>query len=295
MSIRRSLTAGLFALLIAGSSAGCATSVPASSHPVTTTTPMTTINPNLARFGVIGDSGTGDANQLLVANALTQDGPYDAILHTGDVVYPEGDPSQLSAKVDGPYQQLLQTTRWIVTPGNHDEQTGHDTEILAHFNDPAVPYRVQIGHVAIYVLDSFRNLTSEAAWITKTAATDKAFYKIAVAHAPAQSCSRHSSDPGTDLALEPALEAAHFTLFLSGHDHNYQRFAPTRGVTHVVSGGGGAGLYPLIDCPSNLHRVSGHVNFHYLVIQADESYLTVTAKTPDGTVLDTFRIPSNLK
>jgi len=48
----------------------------------------------------------------------------------------------------------------------------------------------------------------------------------------------------------PLFEEYGVQLVLSGHDHNYQRFACRNGVTYVVHGGGAAGLYRLRGCPS---------------------------------------------
>jgi hypothetical protein len=47
----------------------------------------------------------------------------------------------------------------------------------------------------------------------------------------------------------PLFERYGVDLVLSGHDHNYQRFAPRHGVTYVVHGGGGQELYTLRKCP----------------------------------------------
>jgi hypothetical protein len=34
-------------------------------------------------------------------------------------------------------------------------------------------------------------------------------------------------------------------LWVDGHDHNYQRSNVIKGVTYLIAGGGGAGLYPI--------------------------------------------------
>ena len=43
-------------------------------------------------------------------------------------------------------------------------------------------------------------------------------------------------------------------LALSGHDHNYQRLGPKRGVRYVVHGGGNSRLYPISSCPAGYPR-----------------------------------------
>jgi acid phosphatase type 7 len=73
------------------------------------------------------------------------------------------------------------------------------------------------------------------------------------------------------LALRHYLEAqaaashAKFVVF-NGHIHNYERFE-TNGITHVITGGGGARPYPVfIRGDQDLFHARTYPNFHYLVI-----------------------------
>ena len=87
----------------------------------------------------------------------------------------------------------------------------------------------------------------------------------------------------------PLLERYRVRLVLSGHDHNYQRFAPRRGVRYVVHGGGGRGLYGLKSCPSGYPRrmaAREEHGFLYLVIRGKQ--LTGWAVTPQGRRTDRF-------
>jgi hypothetical protein len=52
----------------------------------------------------------------------------------------------------------------------------------------------------------------------------------------------------------PLFERHGVQLTLSGHDHNYQRFVPRRGVTYVVHGGGVGSYYPVKRCPRGYPR-----------------------------------------
>ena len=45
--------------------------------------------------------------------------------------------------------------------------------------------------------------------------------------------------------VTPILEKHKVKLWINGHDHNYQRSKPIDGVTYLICGGGGAGLYPV--------------------------------------------------
>ncbi len=77
-------------------------------------------------------------------------------------------------------------------------------------------------------------------------------------------------DPSTlDLRhyLERQAAASHakFVIF-NGHIHNYERFE-INGITHVITGGGGARPYPIfIRGDQDLYRARTYPNFNYLVI-----------------------------
>lgn len=263
------------------------TSTPRSSHPALASITFDPNNPVwLAAFG---DSGTRTDSQTQIATALTEDGPYDAILHTGDLIYPEGDLSLASDTLDAPYRALANTP-WIAAPGNHDSQSGVQDQILAHLGDPPAPYRMRVGPVSVYVFDSFKSLDGQLTWLRDQTLLDTAPFKIALTHAPAFTCSKHRYDDAVTAArdrLMPALDEAGFTVLLSGHDHAYQRFTRPGHATQIVTGGGGADLYSIEECPTGVPNpdVAESVH-HYLTIGVTRTSLVITAQTADGRVID---------
>jgi hypothetical protein len=97
--------------------------------------------------------------------------------------------------------------------------------------------------------------------------------------------SRHGGDDLVRYDLEPVFTRHGVDLVFAGHDHVYERTVPTRGVTYVVSGGGGRRLYPagkgrLTACPKSAH--------HAVLVRVDGDNLSLEAKEPDGTVFDRF-------
>jgi hypothetical protein len=89
----------------------------------------------------------------------------------------------------------------------------------------------------------------------------------------------------------PLFEQYGVQLVLSGHDHNYQRFAPRNGVTYVVHGGGGAGLYSLRRCPSSYPaRVRARFEHGFLYISASAARLDGSAVDMRGRVTDRFTL-----
>ena len=92
----------------------------------------------------------------------------------------------------------------------------------------------------------------------------------------------------------PLFERYHVRLVLSGHDHNYQRFAARHGVRYVVHGGGSpTKLYPLSRCPSDYpRRIRGRAEngFLYLVLRANR--LDGWAVAASGRRTDHFAVAS---
>jgi alkaline phosphatase len=111
-------------------------------------------------------------------------------------------------------------------------------------------------------------------------------------HHPAYSCGGYLGDPRVRSLLVPLFERTGVDLVLAAHDHNYQRFAPRGGVTYVVHGGGGAGLYPLRSCPASFpRRVRARSAHGWLYLRAaDDGSLRVRAIGRWGGVHDDFRL-----
>jgi hypothetical protein len=76
------------------------------------------------RFGVIGDSGSGDAQQGEVARAMVQwtvQHPWQFILMVGDNIYEDGNPAYFNSKFLAPYRELVHRgINFHAALGNHD-------------------------------------------------------------------------------------------------------------------------------------------------------------------------------
>ncbi len=109
-------------------------------------------------------------------------------------------------------------------------------------------------------------------------------------------------DPNTlDLRhyLESQAAASHakFVVF-NGHIHNYERFE-TKGITHVITGGGGARPYPVF-LRGDQDRFHAHTypNFHYVLITLQGKHAEAKmyrVQDPDAarrsvTLMDTFTL-----
>ena len=249
----------------------------------------------LSGFVVFGDFGGGKA-QHAVAAAIERWAArhrVDALVTTGDNVYEDGDPRQFGAQLDEPYRQLRRTRPLWVTLGNHDVEGGRGGEQLDHLGLGSLPYAKQLPGVELFFLYGNRPDESQGSWLDRRLAAPGPAFRVVVFHQPAYSCStEHGSTRAVIRRWVPILERHRVTLVLNGHDHDYQRFASASGVTYVVSGGGGKGLYPILrSCSGVPARQAWAVRHHFVAVEVRRGSLSLTAVADDGTVLDHATLP----
>ncbi len=247
-------------------------------------------------FAVIGDSGRGRKNQLAVAALLERLKP-DLMLHTGDVVYPSGEERHYDRRFFVPYGRLLKEVPIFPVLGNHDLERGNGAAYLNNFhlprNDPRGTgryYSFDWGNAhfvalncELYHEDSSGNPEEQKAWLERDLRETHQPWKIVYFHRPIYSSSKHGSDERIREDLEPVLIRQGVDLVFSGHDHAYERTRPISGVTYVLSGGGGKGLYPAGRSEWTAFSKSTH---HAVVVRIDGEHLSLEAVEPDGTVID---------
>jgi 3',5'-cyclic AMP phosphodiesterase CpdA len=173
--------------------------------------------------------------------------------------------------------------------GNHDVRVENGRYQFRTLSMPGRYYRRRAGPVELFLLDSNNVDPAQTAWLARSLAASRARWKIAVFHHPAFTCGNYRSHPAVVARWLPLLQRHRVVLTLSGHDHNYQRFAPRRGVRQVVHGGANSNLYPLQACPAGYPRrlrAQREHGFVYLAIRANR--LDGWAIWPDGRRRDHF-------
>jgi hypothetical protein len=244
----------------------------------------------IAGFVAFGDFGGGDA-QYDVARAMERwvaDGHrVDALVTTGDNVYDSGEPEKFRAQLDEPYRELRRGRPMWVTLGNHDVRAGHGAAQLRHLGLPDLPYAKELPGVQLLFVDANRPDQAQADWLDARLREPGPRFRVVVFHQPAWSCSNHDSDEEVGRFWVPVFERHRVALVLNGHDHNYQRFVSDAGVTYVVTGGGGKGLYRLDRCPEGTpRRVRGIFRNHFTAVEVRARSLTLTAVDAGGNRLD---------
>lgn len=176
--------------------------------------------------------------------------------------------------------------------GNHDYEVARGAYELKTLGMPGRYYTRRLGDgVQLFFLDSNAITTRQTAWLEQQLSASTATWKIALFHHPPYTCGEHAGNTSVVRAWVPLFESHGVQLVLSGHDHNYQRFAQRGGVTYVVDGGGGAGLYTLHRCPSSYPRTVRRFSEHgFLYVSATDQTLDVSAVDLRGRVRDRFAL-----
>jgi 3',5'-cyclic AMP phosphodiesterase CpdA len=127
---------------------------------------------------------------------------------------------------------------------------------------------------------------AQLAWLEERLAASTATWQVAVLHHPLYSSGRHGSDIAAREALEAIFVEHGVDLVLTGHDHNYERTTPQRGITYLVVGGGAK----LTSVGRSEFTAVSAKRLHFVVVDVDGEVLTGQAVDVRGRVFDEFRL-----
>jgi hypothetical protein len=218
----------------------------------------------------------------------------DLLLITGDMPFHGSDAADWKVYFQETALWTQERLRVYPTIGNHDILPDPRSGLRNYF--AAYPqignhawYSVQLGNIYLITLDSTNFLEAEGAqrrWLESQLAhlPSSADFVFFLFHIPLVSDLQTAfmlGIPAPDiLELRHYLEAqaatshAKFVIF-NGHIHNYERFE-LNGITHVITGGGGARPYPVfIRGDQDLYHARTYPNFHYLVITLEGKHADV--------------------
>ena len=278
---RRGILAGLLAasVLLAGAGLGAtpdrADDLPANLHPLCGLPPAEAPSPGtpaiLLVAGDIAESGGAQAHTAAIIN-----GRPVLVQTLGDNAYESG-----SALDYATYYQPtwgVFTDRTHPAPGNHEYETNGDgaSGYYGYFGDAATPldpgcpahclgyYAYDLGdwHVVVLNSECFRdanpNVPNRCAagspqerWLEAELAAHPGCQIVATHHPRWSSDGTHGNDRQMQAFWQAAADAG-VEVYLAGHAHDYERFAPMdgsgtaspTGVREIVVGTGGADLFP---------------------------------------------------
>ncbi len=205
-----------------------------------------------------GDIATCNATHDEATATLLETIP-GTVFTLGDNAYPDGTPADYANCYQSSWGRHKQRTR--PAPGNHDYETSRAAGYFGYFgvaagNPTQGYYSYSLGDWHIIVLNSsidVRAGSPQERWLRADLAANTKRCALAYwHHARFSSGTRHGSNSDMQ-PLWQALYDAGADIVLSGHEHNYERFAPqtpdgradpVSGIRQFVVGTGGKSPYP---------------------------------------------------
>ncbi|MCA8923637.1 MAG: metallophosphoesterase [Planctomycetes bacterium] len=224
-------------------------------------------------IGVVGDTGTGRADQYEVAEAMArrvEREPWAFAVFLGDNFYMDGvasvDDPQWQTKFEDVYAApSLRDLPCYAVLGNHDHQGNVQAQVdysarSARWRMPATHYafeeRLSDGTlVGFFMLDTTvlnpdtAQGQAHRAWLAEQLAASQADWKVVCGHHPVYATCRKRPNHRTRMAafLEQTLIDGGVDLYLGGHDHVLELSPSIEGVRYVTSGAGAGSdkAYPI--------------------------------------------------
>jgi acid phosphatase type 7 len=195
--------------------------------------------------GDIATSGPGDAQTARLIRTLDP----ARVLTLGDNAYPNGTLQQFKRYYHPTWGTFKAKTR--PAPGNHDYHTPDAAGYFGYFGSraPAPNYTYVLGQWRMVSLNSATNRAAAFTFLRQTLTSDSHLCELVYFHHPRWSSGWHGNDASMDALWDEAV-AQGVDVVLTGHDHNYERFAllgsdgqpMASGTREFVVGTGGAPL-----------------------------------------------------
>jgi hypothetical protein len=220
-------------------------------------------DPVIAAAGDIACAPGASVTPLTCHHAATSDllTGATAVLTLGDTQYPDGTLAEFKESFDPTWGRFKSVMYPSV--GNHEYHTPGAAGYFDYFGAAAGPrdkgyYSFDIGAWHLIALNSncpeiggCEEGSAQEQWLRADLAASSASCTLAYWHHPLFSSGAHGSNPRM-AAIWQTLYDHGVDVVLSGHDHNYQRFAPqtadgvadAQGPREFVVGTGGRSLYP---------------------------------------------------
>ena len=191
------------------------------------------------KFAVIGDSGTGNADQYRTAKVFVdtrQKFLFEFVLMLGDNMY-GGDSRDFQNKFERPYKPLLDAgIKFYAALGNHDSPNQRMYKPFNMNGERFYTFRPRPG-VRFFALDSNYMDRTQLSWLEKELAASGSDWKIMYFNHPIYSSGgAHGSDTALRDQLEPLFLKHGVDVVLAGHEHFYERLKPQKGIHYFTSG-----------------------------------------------------------
>lgn len=248
------------------------------------------------RFVLYGDTRDGhDVHRRLVA--LIEKQKPDFILQTGDLVH-RGSEAGLWKIYDEITGEMRAKIPVYPSRGNHDlGGPGYEERVTQPFTSGNKLWysfdKGDLHFIALAVDEStaYGPDSPQYKWLVEDLAKAQKSkrHRFVFFHVPPYSIGSHGSDLNVRKVLCPLFKQYGVTAVFNGHDHNYYR--TTRdGILYMVSGGGGAPLYPTDPGKGAIDGDKYESVHHIVVVEETGNLLAFTALREDGSTLDRFTL-----
>jgi hypothetical protein len=265
---------------------------PAAAAPVTLTLPN---KGDSVRFLVVGDTGTGTAQQHELAQVMLryrQAFPFEFALMMGDNMYGGEKATDYKMKFEDVYKPLLdEQVKFYATLGNHDES---NQRFYEHFNmNGEEYYQFKKGAVSFYSLNSNYMDKKQLKWLEDKLAADTSAWKVAFFHHPPYSSGgKHGSSSSLREVVEPLFLKYGVNAVFAGHEHFYERIKPQKGVYYFISGAGGKLREGDVKGNSPLTEKAFDTDLSFMLIEVAGDQLHFQVISRKGETVDSGAIPN---
>ena len=256
---------------------------------------LTLPNPkDSVHFAVIGDSGTGRAEQRAVADRLTAiraTFPFDIVLMLGDNVYDGNRPGDYASKFEAPYKTLLDAdVKFFASLGDHDDPAQVFYKLFNMNGRKYYTFKPAGTNVRFFALDSRNMDKDQLGWLENELAGSPSDWKIVFFHHPVYSSGSARDATPLRNQLEPVFVKYGVDVVFSGHDHFYERIKPRKGVYYFVSGAA-ARLDRGRIRSTALTEKGFDQGYHFMLVEVTPKVLHFQAISDQGVVVDSGALP----
>ena len=252
------------------------------------------------RMVAYGDNRTYPETHKRIVTQILDLNP-SMIIHSGDLVAHGGNYEQWKEQYFDPMKGLSENIAVFPSLGNHEWNSPYYYEYMSlpDENDESY-YSFDYGNAHFIALNSnqreepFDMNSKQTKWLIKDLKKNAdAKWKIVYFHHPLFRCHPTRGIEAQRWVWQDVFEKYGVDLVINGHDHYYQRTyaignyqgKPSRGIYHIISGGGGAPNYPVVPKTHAAYRRSVH---HITVMDFQGDRIVGRAIDDQGNIFDAF-------
>ena len=245
--------------------------------------------PGSVHFAVIGDTGTGDKNQVAVARQMVNFRnrfTFPFVIMVGDNIYGSDKAKDFEKKFSTPYKPMLDAgVKFYAALGNHDDPNQRFFKPFNMNGERYYTFKPADG-IRLFALDSNYMDDKQMQWLEKELAASGSDWKIAFFHHPLYSSGgTHGSATVLRDQIEPLFVKHGVNAVFTGHEHFYERITPQKGIAYFVSGSS-AKLRAGDIGESPLKAVGFDQGYTFMLVEIDGDNLHYQTITDKGQTID---------